>query len=226
MDGGRNTVHGNDVPLEHRIDWLVRARKGEFSDHINQSDIDKYLSRGLEKMPWTEMSQAEFLQYVVSFPMELPKLIAEDVMLKVSIALMEHVVRDPERLYRSAYKVLHNKDYRSTNRTEDVTHKSTSIKGALSATEKISSIFNRRNSGSKCSSSSNEAPSSPKPMLSRNSRLGSIKKKTTPILQRKGKDNARKDSIAENEFTLHSANEACSDSNSRPNSMIIQVSVA
>ena len=184
-------------------------------------------------MPWTEMSQAEFLQYVVSFPMEFPKLVADDVLLKVSIALMDQVVRDPERLYRSAYKVLHNKDYRSTNRTEDVkslsnqsTNKSTCTKGALSASEKISSIFNRRNSGSKCNSSTTEAPSSPKSMLSRNSRLGSIKTRTTPILQRKCKDNVRKDSIVENECTLHSANETCSDSNSRPNSMIIRVPVA
>ena len=185
-------------------------------------------------MPWTEMSQAEFLQYVVSFPTELLKLVADDVLLKVSIALMEHVVRDPERLYRSAYKVLHNKDYRSTNITEDVkplsnqsTNKLIGTKGALSASEKISSIFNRRNSGSKSSSSTNEAPSSPKSMLSRSSRLGSIKTKTTPILQRKCKDNVRKDSIAENECTLlNSAIETCSDSNSRPNSMIIQVPVA
>ena len=107
-EGRRTTVHGSDIPLEHRIEWVVRARKGEFSDQFSQSDLDKYLSRGLAKMPWTEMSQAEFLQYVVSFPADLPKLVADEILLKVSIAVMEQVVRDPERLHRSTYKVLHN----------------------------------------------------------------------------------------------------------------------
>ena len=64
-------------------------------------------------MPWTEMSQSEFLKYVVSFPIKEPKLITDEVMLKASTALMEQVVRDPERLFRSAYKVLHNKGYQN-----------------------------------------------------------------------------------------------------------------
>ena len=90
----------------------MRARNGEFSDHVQQPDLDKYLNRGLIKMPWTEMSQSEFLQYVVSFPIQHPKLITDDVMLQASTKLMEQVVRDPERLFRSAYKVLHNSQNR------------------------------------------------------------------------------------------------------------------
>ena len=177
-------------------------------------------------MPWTEMSQAEFLQYVVSFPIKHPKLLTDDVLLQASTALMEQVVRDPERLFRSAYKVLHNKGYRNTSNNEEVnstscqsSEKSTSSKGVLSATEKLSTIFARKNCGSK---SNNEMPPSPK-LLSRNSRPGSIKMKTTPVLQRKCKDIAQHtDSFAENDISL------CNSSNksSRPNSMIIQVPVS
>merc|ERR1712110_899185 len=112
-DGSTTAVQDSEVPLEHRIEWLIRARKGAFSEYITQSDLDKYINRGLIKMPWTEMSQEEFLEYVTSFPAELPKLMEDDKMLQVSLSLMEQVVRDPERLYRSVYKVLHNKDYRT-----------------------------------------------------------------------------------------------------------------
>ena len=177
-------------------------------------------------MPWTEMSQAEFLQYVVSFPIQHPKLVTDDVLLQASTALMEQVVRDPERLFRSAYKVLHNKGYRNTNNNEEVkstpyqsSDKSSHSNAGLSATEKLSTIFARKNCGSK---SNNETPPSPK-LLSRNSRLGSMKTKTTPVLQRKCKDKDEKiDSFAENDISLcHS-----SDQNSRPNSMIIQVPVS
>ena len=183
-------------------------------------------------MPWTEMSQAEFLQFVVAFPAGLPRLMADDVMQKVKITLMEQVVRDPERLYRSVYKVLHNKDYRTTSSTDKViptsneeTNKRTS-KGQLSATEKISSIFNKRNSSSKCNTNTTEAPPSPKSALSRTSRLVSTNTKTTPILQRKCKENEVKDSIIENEITSCNANDANSSPNSRHNSMIINVPCA
>ena len=206
--------------------------------------MDKYLGRGLERMPWTEMSQAEFLQFVVSFPAGLPRLMADDVMLKVSIALMEQAVRDPERLYRSVYKILHNKGYRTSNNGDELkptsiqeTNKTTSTnggKGQLSATEKISSIFNKKNAGLKCktnsnsnnSISSNEVPPSPKAVLSRSSRLGSIKTITTPTLQRKCKLNDLKESIIENETEGCNENDEHSSPNSRPNSMIIQVPVA
>jgi len=223
-NGGRNTVHGSDVPLEHRLEWIVRARNGEFSDHIQQPDLDKYLNRGLLKMPWTEMSQSEFLKYVVSFPIEEPKLITDEVMLKASTTLMEQVVRDPERLFRSAYKVLHNKGYQNKSNTDDVkflpnqaTNKSNQSKGTISATEKLSTIFARKNAETK--TNSNEKISSPK-LLSRSSRLGSIKTKTTPVLLRKFNDSSdRNDILSENDTTLFNS----SDQNSRPNSLIIQI---
>ena len=128
-NGGRNTVHGSDVPLEHRLEWIVRARNGEFSDHIQQPDLDKYLYRGLVKMPWTEMSQSEFLKYVVSFPIKEPKLITDEVMLKASTILMEQVVRDPERLFRSAYKVPPKPEHLRTKSCFDQNTKSHAMNG-------------------------------------------------------------------------------------------------
>ena len=44
---------------------LSQCRNGAF-DHVSILDLDKYLSRGLEKMPWIEMSQSEFLMFVVN----------------------------------------------------------------------------------------------------------------------------------------------------------------
>ena len=203
------------------MEWIVRARNGEFSDHVQQPDLDKYLNRGLMKMPWTEMSQSEFLQYVVSFPIQHPKLITDDVMLQASTKLMEQVVRDPERLFRSAYKVLHNKGYQNKSSSEEVktlsnpsSNKPSQTK--ISTTEKLSTIFARKNCETK--SNSNEKLSSPK--LSRNSRLGSIKTKSTPVLLRKFKDVTEpSDCFLENDISVLDSN----DQNSRPNSMIIQV---
>ena len=90
-------------------------------------------------MPWTEMSQEEFLRYVATFPAELPKLMADDKMLQVSLSLMEQVVRDPERLYRSVYKVLHNKDYRTLEAAQHSKGKKDGVtpsnKDSASATE-------------------------------------------------------------------------------------------
>ena len=48
----------------HRLEWIDKCRKGDF-DHVHVKDLDKYLIRGLEKMPWIEMSQSDFLKYVV-----------------------------------------------------------------------------------------------------------------------------------------------------------------
>ena len=175
-------------------------------------------------MPWTEMSQSEFLKYVVSFPIQHQKLITDEVMLKVSTTLMEQVVRDPERLFRSAYKVLHNKGYQSKSNAEETRMSSgpsinqpSQQKSTLSATEKLSTIFARKNAETKINS--NEKLSSPK-LLARNSRLGSIKTKTTTVLLRKFNDSSDKnDGFLENDVSLFNS----SDQNSRPNSMIIQV---
>ena len=184
------------------------------------------------KMPWTEMSQEEFLQYVATFPAELPKLMADDKMLQVSLSLMEQVVRDPERLYRSVYKVLHNKDYRTLEAAQHSKGKKDGVtpsnKDSVSATDKIAAIFTRRTGASGgTKGNANEAPASPKVMLGRSSRPGSIKTKNNPLLQRKCSENNDNDSITEDDNILcNGKRDTNSFLKSRTNSMIIQVPVS
>ena len=56
---------GNEIPIEVRLDWIQRCRKGEFDETTNSQDLKKYLGRGLKLMPWTELSQKDFLEYVI-----------------------------------------------------------------------------------------------------------------------------------------------------------------
>ena len=146
---------------------------------------------------------------------------------------MDQVVRDPERLYRSVFKVLHNKGYRNTTvsvnkentQLHELTSAPTGSKSKLSAADKINSLFTQRNSGSKCNTSGNESPSSPKPILSRNSRSGSVKTKLTPILRRKCYEDNTNETITEDKSISSITNDTNSLPNSRPNSLIIQVPV-
>jgi hypothetical protein len=57
---------------------------------LSQGDLKKYLSRGTQKMPWTEMSQSDFLTYVV--PNEL---MTNEQLLESSIVIMKSVVENP-----------------------------------------------------------------------------------------------------------------------------------
>ena len=49
-------------------------------------------------MPWTEMSQSEFLEYVTNAGVAKSEVVFEN-----AIKIMEIVVSNPERLHRSAY---------------------------------------------------------------------------------------------------------------------------
>lgn len=63
-------------------------------------DMDKYLSRGLEKMPWIEMSQSEFLIYVVN-----ARVVSDEVVFPHAVQIMEVVVNNPDRLHKSSFKM-------------------------------------------------------------------------------------------------------------------------
>ena len=49
-------------------------------------------------MPWTEMSQSDFLAYVVKC-----QVIMDEVILPNALKIMEIVVENPERLHKSAF---------------------------------------------------------------------------------------------------------------------------
>ena len=57
-------------------------------------------------MPWTEMSQSEFLEYVTNSGVAKPEVVFEN-----AIKIMEIVVSNPERLHRSAYAMANHIKY-------------------------------------------------------------------------------------------------------------------
>ncbi len=75
--------------MTHRLQWLEDARAGKF-DHVARSDVDKYTRRGMEMMPWTELSQKDFLEHVVPRGM-----LGEEELLQKSVELMDIVVKNP-----------------------------------------------------------------------------------------------------------------------------------
>lgn len=88
---------GADIPIANRLDWITECRKGAHGD-AQMRDLPKYLERGVGQMPWIELSQKDFLDYVVPYPV-----ISDEELLKQSVSLMEAVVACPDRLKRSLY---------------------------------------------------------------------------------------------------------------------------
>ena len=66
---------------------------------MTKADLNKYLKRALAQMPWCEMSQKDFLEFVVPYDV-----IAEDQLLKESINVMGVVVKNPDRLLNSKFQ--------------------------------------------------------------------------------------------------------------------------
>ena len=112
-----------------RLEWISQCRNGAF-DHVTEMDMDKYLSRGLEKMPWTEMSQSEFLVYVVN-----ARVVQDDIVLPNAIKIMEIVVNNPDRLQKSAYGVLMTQSSKMTNHVQATNNQN-------KEKSKISALFN------------------------------------------------------------------------------------
>eukprot|EP00096_Caligus_rogercresseyi_P013114 TRINITY_DN5778_c0_g1_i2.p1 TRINITY_DN5778_c0_g1~~TRINITY_DN5778_c0_g1_i2.p1 ORF type:complete len:433 (-),score=79.48 TRINITY_DN5778_c0_g1_i2:337-1548(-) len=88
---------GSEIPIENRLQWIQDCRKG-LCESASPKDLDKYLQRGIEHMPWQEFSQEEFLKYVPS-----SELISEERLLNISLGLMRIVVKNPNRLRLSEY---------------------------------------------------------------------------------------------------------------------------
>jgi hypothetical protein len=80
---------GTDIDVRHRLQWVEDARLG-VHEHVAREDLEKYLNRGMELMPWTELSQKDFLEYVAPNQM-----LGEKVLLDKSVELMAVVVHNP-----------------------------------------------------------------------------------------------------------------------------------
>jgi len=120
---------GAEIPIYMRLEWISQCRNGAF-DHVTEQDMDKYLSRGLEKMPWTEMSQSEFLVYVVN-----ARVVQNDIVLPNAIKIMEIVVNNPDRLQKSAYGVIKTQNTKTTNHVQTANNQN-------KEKSKISALFN------------------------------------------------------------------------------------
>lgn len=92
-----NGLSGAQIPIHVRLEWIGECRNGAF-EHVRVQDLEKYLNRGLEQMPWTEMSQADFLVYVVN-----ARVVPDNVVFPNAVKIMEIVVNNPERLQKSAF---------------------------------------------------------------------------------------------------------------------------
>jgi len=88
---------GSDIPVTERSKMINKIRQEKINDYTF-SDISKYLDLVLDLVPWAEFSQHDFLASVASADV-LPK----DMLLSASISVMEEVVKNPERLTKSAY---------------------------------------------------------------------------------------------------------------------------
>ena len=94
IEGG---LTGAQIPISVRLEWIGQCRNGDFN-HVTVKDMDKYLSRALKEMPWTEMSQSDFLVYVVN-----ARVVPEEIVALNAIKIMEIVVNTPDRLHKSAF---------------------------------------------------------------------------------------------------------------------------
>lgn len=93
VDGRKDS----EITLTERIKCLHKIRNGEIEDY-SYKDIQKYLNRVVDLVPWTEFSQQEFLQYVVP-----AKYLEQEMLISTALSIMEEVVKNPERLAKSSY---------------------------------------------------------------------------------------------------------------------------
>lgn len=92
----------SDITVEERLQVIEDIRHGKIKDY-SICDILKYCERVLDLVPWTEFSQKDFLRHVVP-----ANLLTKDQLIASSTALMAEVVKNPNRLTRSAYFVEHD----------------------------------------------------------------------------------------------------------------------
>jgi len=57
---------GSDVHIKHRLQWIDDAKEGKV-EHVTTKELEKYLRRGTADMPWEELSQEDFVKWVVPY---------------------------------------------------------------------------------------------------------------------------------------------------------------
>ncbi len=54
------------VDVRDRLEWIAAGQRGAL-DGVRPEDVEKYLRRGTEAMPWTELSQKDFVEFVAPY---------------------------------------------------------------------------------------------------------------------------------------------------------------
>ena len=102
-----------DIPVTERTKLITKIREEKVKD-FTFSDIWKYLDIVLALMPWREMSQSNFIDFVArtnilpqveiqSSPPHICYLFFQEMLLAASLAIMEEALKNPERLNKSSY---------------------------------------------------------------------------------------------------------------------------
>ena len=104
-----------DIPVTERTKLITKIREEKVKD-FTFSDIWKYLDIVLALMPWREMSQSNFIDFVAHTNI-LPQVkttntilssshflfVLQEMLLTASLAIMEEALKNPERLNKSSY---------------------------------------------------------------------------------------------------------------------------
>ena len=103
-----------DIPVTERTKLITKIREEKVKD-FTFSDIWKYLDIVLALMPWREMSQSNFVNFVAHTNI-LPQVKTtntiltfldifgfQEMLLAASLAIMEEALKNPERLNKSSY---------------------------------------------------------------------------------------------------------------------------
>ena len=101
-----------DIPVTERTKLITKIREEKVKD-FTFSDIWKYLDIVLTLMPWREMSQSDFVNFVAHTNI-LPQVKTtnalltflfdfQEMLLAASLAIMEEALKNPERLNKSSF---------------------------------------------------------------------------------------------------------------------------
>ena len=101
-----------DIPVTERTKLITKIREEKVKD-FTFSDIWKYLDIVLTLMPWREMSQSDFVNFVAHTNI-LPQVKTtntlltflfdfQEMLLSASLAIMEEALKNPERLNKSSF---------------------------------------------------------------------------------------------------------------------------
>jgi len=89
-----------DIPLKYRLRIVQQIKDGKIKDY-NSENICKYLERVIDLVPWEEMSQKEFIEYVID-----SSILDQERLISACKGIMTSVIQQPDRLCNSVYNIM------------------------------------------------------------------------------------------------------------------------